>query len=70
MKQNMGSTDKFIRALVAVIIALLYLANIISGTTALVLGGIGLIMLLTSLIGFCPLYLPFGITTRKKKQNS
>ena len=70
MKQNMGSTDKIIRAAIAVLIALLYLANVISGTTALVLGGVALVMLLTSLIGFCPLYLPFGISTRKKKQNS
>ncbi|UBM60173.1 DUF2892 domain-containing protein [Marinilongibacter aquaticus] len=67
MKKNMGSTDKFIRILVAAAIAFLYFSNMISGTVALVLLVLGGIFLLTSLVSFCPLYLPFGINTCRKK---
>lgn len=67
MKKNMGSTDKAIRILIALIIGVLYYSGIISGTTALVLGIFAVIFVLTSLISFCPLYLPLGISTCKKK---
>jgi hypothetical protein len=66
MKKNMGSTDKIIRIAIAIIIAILYFTNTISGTVALVLGAFAVIFLLTSFISFCPLYSPFGISTRKK----
>lgn len=66
MKKNMGSTDKIIRIAIAVIIAILYFTNTISGKVALVLGAFAVIFLLTSFISFCPLYSPFGISTRKK----
>ena len=62
----MGSTDKIIRIAIAVIIAMLYFTNTISGTVALVLGAFAVILLLTSFISFYPLYSPFGISTRKK----
>lgn len=62
----MGSTDKIIRIAIAVIIAILYFTNTINGTVALVLGAFAVIFLLTSFISFCPLYSPFGISTRKK----
>jgi hypothetical protein len=67
MKKNMGTTDKVIRVLVAVLMIVLYLTHIISGTIAiigLVLSGI---FILTSFISFCPLYLPFKFSTRKKE---
>ena len=67
MKKNMGTADKIARILVALIIAGLYFANIISGTVAIVLLVLAGIFILTSFIGFCPLYLPFGISTRKKE---
>ncbi len=62
----MGNIDKIIRILVALVIIALYFTHQISGTLAiigLVLSGI---FILTSFISFCPLYLPFGINTRKK----
>lgn len=68
MKPNMGNADKVIRLLVAIVVTILYFMNIISGTTAIVLIALAAVMVLTSLIGFCPLYLPFGISTRKKNQ--
>ena len=67
MKKNMGSIDRVVRVLVALVIGALYLANVISGTVAIVLLALGGIFLLTSLVSFCPLYLPFGINTCKKK---
>ena len=67
MKKNVGKIDKVVRIGIAVIIALLYKANYISGTTAIVLLSLAGIFILTSLISFCPLYLTFGISTCKKK---
>jgi hypothetical protein len=66
MKSNMGTPDKVARLLVAAAIATLYYTNIISGTLAIVLGSVGVIFTLTSFIGFCPLYFPFGISTKPK----
>lgn len=66
MKKNIGSTDKIIRVILAFIVVILYYTNSISGTLALVLGAFAIILLITSFINFCPLYLPFGISTRKK----
>ncbi|WP_298499650.1 DUF2892 domain-containing protein [uncultured Algibacter sp.] len=63
MKKNMGSLDKGIRIVVALVIALLYYFNIISGTLAYVLMAIAIIFLITSLINFCPLYRIFKINT-------
>jgi hypothetical protein len=67
MKQNMGTIDKIVRILAALVIAGLYFANQISGTTAIVLLVVAGIFILTSFISFCPLYFPFGISTRKKE---
>ena len=67
MKKNMGSTDKIIRGIVAIFVAILYFTGTINGTLALILGVFAAIMLLTSFVSFCPLYLPFGISTRKKE---
>lgn len=67
MKKNMGTTDKLIRLLIAVLIGALYFTDTISGTTAVILGILAIVFALTSVISFCPLYLPFGINTRKDK---
>ena len=65
MKQNMGSTDRIIRAVLAVVVAVLYFTNLISGTAAIILGILAIIFLLTSAVGFCPLYFPFKLSTKK-----
>ncbi len=65
MKKNMGSVDRALRVLVALVIGILYLSNQISGTAAVILGLLAVIFLLTSLVGTCPLYLPFGLSTKK-----
>ena len=66
MKANMGKTDKIIRILTAIIIAGLYIENQITGIAAILLLILAGIFVLTSFMSFCPLYLPFGISTRKK----
>jgi len=68
MKKNMGKTDKGIRVIIAVIIALLYYFNIIEGAIAYVLMALAMVFLITSFINFCPLYVPFGISTCKTKK--
>jgi hypothetical protein len=67
MKKNMGTTDRVIRLILAIIVLLLYLTGNIAGTAAIILGIIALIFFLTSLVGFCPLYVLFNISTAKKK---
>jgi hypothetical protein len=68
MKKNMGIVDKTIRILIAIVIAIIYFTNVISGTTAIILGILAIVFALTAFISFCPLYLPFGIHTGKKEQ--
>jgi len=66
MKKNMGLADKIIRILIAAVVVILYFTNVISGTLGIVLLILSGVFILTSLISFCPLYFPFGISTRKK----
>lgn len=63
MKKNMGTADRVLRILAAIVIAVLYFVGAISGTTAVILFVVGVVFLLTSLVSFCPLYAPFGIRT-------
>jgi hypothetical protein len=68
MKKNMGTADKAVRILIAVIIAILFFTNVISGLLGFILLALAVIFVLTSLISFCPLYMPFGINTGKKQE--
>ena len=68
MKKNLGTIDKGIRLLAAILIVLLYANNVLSGIWAILFMALALIFLLTALFSFCPLYLPFGIHTNKKKK--
>ncbi|BCX05409.1 MAG: membrane protein [Candidatus Roseilinea sp.] len=63
MKKNMGNLDRGIRIVVALVIAVLIATGTVSGVLAIVLGVLAAVFALTSLIGFCPLYAPFGIST-------
>jgi hypothetical protein len=67
MTKNMGSADKIIRLVIAAIVAVLYFTGTITGTLGIVLLIFAGVFVLTSLISFCPLYLPFGLNTGKKK---
>jgi hypothetical protein len=68
MKKNMGKVDKLMRIIVAIVIGLLYFNNSISGILGMLLIVLAIVFLLTSLINFCPLYLPFDIDTREEKE--
>lgn len=65
MKLNMGSPDRIVRILIAVIIAVLLFANVLQGAVAVILGIIAIIFIVTSVIGFCPLYVLLGMSTKK-----
>jgi hypothetical protein len=67
MKKNVGSTDQIIRLILAILVGILYYTDTISGTLGLVLVALSIVLVLTSVVNFCPLYLPFGINTRKKQ---
>ena len=66
MKKNLGTIDRTIRILIAAIIVTLYFTHAISGVTAIVLLAVSAIFILTGFLSFCPIYYPFGISTRGK----
>jgi hypothetical protein len=70
MKKNMGTWDRGIRVIVALVIVALVAMKTVTGTLSIVLGVFAIIFLITSAIGFCPLYVLFGFSTCKKKENN
>jgi hypothetical protein len=67
MKRNMGNADRLIRLIVAAIINVLYFTGFLTGALAGVLLILAGIFVITSVVSFCPLYLPFGLSTLRKK---
>lgn len=65
MRKNMGSIDRGVRVALALLVLVLYLTGVLSGTAALVLGTIAVIFAVTGFVGTCPAYLPFGLSTRR-----
>jgi len=65
MKQNESTADRIIRAVAGVVLLVLGFAGILTGVWAIVVDILGVILLVTSAIGFCPLYAPFHFSTRK-----
>lgn len=70
MTQNMGAADRIIRLGVVAIIAILYFTGQITGTAAIILGIIAVAFLVTSLVGFCPSYVPFGLSTKRAERTA
>ena len=68
MKKNMGTADKSIRLIIAVIIGILYFTGTVSGTLGIILLVAAGVFVLTSFISFCPLYAPFGMSTCAVKE--
>jgi hypothetical protein len=66
LAKNMGTTDRIIRFIVAAIFAVLYFTGVVSGTFGIVLLVLAVVFALTAALTFCPLYLPFGLSTIKK----
>jgi hypothetical protein len=67
MKANMGNSDRIIRSLLAMAMLTLYLTGVITGTVGVILVVVSVVFLLTSVVSFCPLYAPFGLSTCKPK---
>jgi hypothetical protein len=70
MKKNMGSPDRIIRILAAIVLAVLYFTGTVSGTWGIVLLVLGGVFLLTSFVGFCPLYTLVGMNTCPAKSTN
>jgi len=67
MKTNVGTIGTVVRILIALIVIGLYYMNVITGTLAIVMLVLAGVFIITGLVKFCPLYLPFGINTSKNK---
>ena len=65
MKRNMSNADRIIRVFLAAVFAYLYFSGTVTGAFGVILLVLGAVFLLTSTISFCPLYLPFKISTYK-----
>jgi fatty acid desaturase len=70
MKKNMGNGDRTIRILAAIVFAVLYFTGTVTGTWGIVLLVLGAVFVLTSLVGFCPLYAMVGMNTCPAKSNT
>ena len=68
MKKNMGNIDRIFRVIVALVIAVLFFTKVISGTLGIILLVFAGVFVLTSLIGFCPIYVPCRMNTCSKKE--
>ena len=63
----MGLTDRVIRLIIAGVVVVIYWADILPGSWGIVAMVLAAVFVLTSFISFCPLYVPFGISTCDKK---
>lgn len=64
MKINMGTVDRVVRVVVGVVLAAVGFFGT-TGVWSIVLYVLAVVMFVTAAVGFCPLYLPFGISTKK-----
>lgn len=67
MKKNMGNIDRGLRAVLAIVMAVIYFTGMVSGTFGIILLVAAIIFLATSFVSFCPAYTLFGINTCPKK---
>jgi hypothetical protein len=70
MKKNIGTIDKVIRIVFAVAVIVLFLTNVISGVLGIVLLALSAILVVTSMIGVCPLYIVMGLNSVEKSTDS
>jgi hypothetical protein len=66
MKRNMSNLDRIIRVIIAALFAYLYFGGIVTSVFGIILVVLGAVFLLTSIVAFCPLYVPFKISTFKR----
>jgi len=68
MKNNMSSYDKLIRLGLSIVLIILYYKQVVAGTIGIICLVVALVLTITSLIGFCPIYKILGINTRKTEK--
>jgi len=66
LSHNMGVLDRFARFCIGIVLVLLA-AFAVSGAMRTVLILLSIPPLLTAIVGFCPAYVPFGISTNQKQ---
>lgn len=64
MIRNMGNIDRIVRVIVALLLGFMIVTQVLTGVLAWIAGIVAIVFVATSAIGFCPLYLPFGVKTR------
>ena len=69
MKKNMGRIDRTVRLIAAAVFAVLVIGGLVRGTLAVALGIVAVVFVVTSLVGFCVLYVPFGLCTVESKKH-
>lgn len=65
MNKNIGSIDRTVRIVAALAVGILILSGTLTGLLAIILGVLAVVLLLTSVISFCPLYALFKFSTRR-----
>ncbi len=70
MRQNMGRWDRTLRLVAAALIAALLIAGVLKGTLAVLLAILAAVFVITTFVGFCPAYKPFGISTKGSGKKS
>ena len=66
MKLNESNVDRIIRVVVGIVLLFLGFGGTLSGATAVIADVIGVVLLLTGVVGFCPLYAMLKLSTLKK----
>jgi hypothetical protein len=69
MKKNMGRADRTLRLLAAAVIAVLLIAGVVKGSLAITLAILAVVFVITTFVGFCPLYKPLGLSTKPAKKH-
>ncbi len=67
MQKNVGASDRIIRLLIAALLIGLYASGFAEGALGIILLVFAAVMIATSIIRFCPIYLPFNLNTIQKR---
>lgn len=70
MQKNMGSFDRTLRIILAIVLGILILTGQLSGIASIILGIIAVVILITGFVGYCPLYAPFKFRTLEKEKSN
>jgi uncharacterized membrane protein YcaP (DUF421 family) len=65
-KKNVNSVDKVVRILLAVVLGILIFTNQVTGILAIIFGVLAVVLVLTSVLSFCPIYAMLNLSTLKK----